>query len=68
MACEVHQTPPEKLTYMMSNRYSTVDWDGDESNLVSALELAVDTHCTVFLSSNESQDSKFRAPGLSSTH
>jgi hypothetical protein len=50
LACEVlarrivHQTPRERLAYMMSNRYQTVDWDGDESNLVSALELAVDSH------------------------
>jgi hypothetical protein len=50
LACEVlarriaHQAPRERLTYMMSNRYQTVDWDGDESNLVSALEIAVDSH------------------------
>jgi hypothetical protein len=32
-----------------------MEWDGDESSLSSALELAIDQHCTIFLSSNEAQ-------------
>jgi hypothetical protein len=34
MACEVlarriiHQAPRERLVYMMSNRFQTMDWDG----------------------------------------
>jgi hypothetical protein len=50
MACEVlarriiHQAPRERLTFMMTNRYSSFEWDGDESDVVSALEIAGDTH------------------------
>jgi hypothetical protein len=29
--------------------------DGDASDTSSALELAIDTHCTIFLSSSEAQ-------------
>jgi hypothetical protein len=50
MACEVlarriiHNAPRERLTYMMSNRYQALDWDGDESEPMSTLEMAVDAH------------------------
>jgi hypothetical protein len=40
----MHQAPRERLSYMMSNRYQAVDWDGDESDLTSALEIAIDSH------------------------
>ncbi|PAV21157.1 calcium activated cation channel [Pyrrhoderma noxium] len=61
IACEVlarkivHLTPPERLTTVMSTRYRHLEWDGDDSDLSSALELAIDTHCTIFLSSTEAQ-------------
>ncbi|KAH8118466.1 calcium activated cation channel, partial [Phellopilus nigrolimitatus] len=61
IACEVlarrivHRAPPDRLTSIMSTRYRLLGWDGDKSDLSSALELAIDTHCTVFLSSSEAQ-------------
>ncbi|EJD01312.1 calcium activated cation channel [Fomitiporia mediterranea MF3/22] len=61
IACEVlarrivHRAPPDRLTTTMSKRYCRLEWDGDKSELQSALELAIDTHCTIFLSSTEAQ-------------
>lgn len=49
IACEVlarrvvHRMPPERLTVVMSTRYRRLEWDGDQSELSSALELAIDT-------------------------
>lgn len=61
IACEVlarrivHNCPPERLNSLMSTRFRHKEWDGDDSSLSSALELAIDQHCTIFLSSNEAQ-------------
>ncbi|KAI5124740.1 hypothetical protein M0805_005375 [Coniferiporia weirii] len=61
IACEVlarrivHGAPSDRLTSIMSTRYRHLEWDGERSDLSSALELAIDTHCTVFLSSSEAQ-------------
>lgn len=60
-ACEViarrivHALDPERLNDIMSSRFRHIDWDGDASAISSALELAADQHCTIFLSSTESQ-------------
>ncbi|KAF8339013.1 uncharacterized protein EI90DRAFT_3144233 [Cantharellus anzutake] len=60
-ACEilarrvVHTYDSDRLNAIMSKRYKHLEWDGDESSLASALELAIDQHCTIFLSSSESQ-------------
>ncbi|KAI0068594.1 calcium activated cation channel [Artomyces pyxidatus] len=60
-ACEVlarrvvHQAPPDRLTSIMSTRYKFRQRDGD-IELSSALEVAIDSHCTIFLSSSEAQD------------
>ncbi|KAI6130332.1 hypothetical protein EDD16DRAFT_1541675 [Pisolithus croceorrhizus] len=62
MACEVlarrivHQSPPEKMIPMVTTRYRHRHIDGDTSVASSALEIAIDNNCTVFLSSSESQD------------
>ncbi|KAK7060397.1 Calcium channel yvc1 [Paramarasmius palmivorus] len=62
IACEVlarrivHKTSPDRLTAVMSTRYRHIQIDGDESDLTSALEMAIDSHCTIFLSSSEAQD------------
>ncbi|KAI0796957.1 hypothetical protein C8Q75DRAFT_218668 [Abortiporus biennis] len=61
-ACEVlarrviHRCPPDRITAMMSTRFMHREVDGDESEKVSALEMAIDSHCTIFLSSSEAQD------------
>ena len=50
IACEVlarravHRLSPERLTAVMSTRYRHLEWDGGQSDLTSALELAIDTH------------------------
>lgn len=50
IACEVlarrivHRMSPERLTVIMSTRYRHLEWDGDQSDLSSALELAIDTN------------------------
>ncbi|KAF8311893.1 calcium activated cation channel [Clavulina sp. PMI_390] len=60
-ACEViarriiHSSEPSRLNDIMSSRFRHLDRDGDPSAISSALELAVDQHCTIFLSSTESQ-------------
>ncbi|KAI0089070.1 calcium activated cation channel [Irpex rosettiformis] len=62
IACEVlarrviHVSPPERITSMMSTRYTHKELDGDNSDKTSALEMAIDSHCTIFLSSSEAQD------------
>ncbi|KIO12590.1 hypothetical protein M404DRAFT_684182 [Pisolithus tinctorius Marx 270] len=62
VACEVlarrivHQSPPDKLIPMVTTRYRHRHADGDVSVASSALEIAIDNNCTVFLSSSESQD------------
>ncbi|KAJ7129408.1 calcium activated cation channel [Mycena epipterygia] len=61
-ACEVlarrivHIAPPETLNAIMSTRFQHVQVDGDKSDMSSALEMAIDSHCTIFLSSSEAQD------------
>ncbi|KAG2349128.1 hypothetical protein BDR05DRAFT_956507 [Suillus weaverae] len=61
VACEVlarrivHQSPSERITSLMSTRYRHHEPDGDISEASSALEIAIDTHCTIFLSSIEAQ-------------
>ncbi|KAJ7068566.1 calcium activated cation channel [Mycena amicta] len=61
-ACEVlarrivHMAPPETLNELMSTRFQHIQVDGDKSDMSSALEMAIDSHCTIFLSSTEAQD------------
>ncbi|THG98320.1 hypothetical protein EW026_g3838 [Hermanssonia centrifuga] len=40
----------------MSTRFTHRALDGDDSEKTSALEMAIDSHCTIFLSSSEAQD------------
>ncbi|KAF8827041.1 hypothetical protein HHX47_DHR5001051 [Lentinula edodes] len=47
---------PDHLAAVMATRYTHLQIDGDESDPASALEMAIDSHCTIFLSSSESQD------------
>lgn len=62
VACEVlarrviHQAPSEKVVPMMARRFRYTEVDGGMSDKASALELAIDSHCTIFLSSTEAQD------------
>ncbi|KAG7097202.1 hypothetical protein E1B28_004573 [Marasmius oreades] len=62
IACEVlarrvvHRTAAERLTAVLSTRYTHTQLDGDESDPTSAMEMAIDAHCTIFLSSSEAQD------------
>ncbi|KAK0468489.1 uncharacterized protein EV420DRAFT_1504738 [Desarmillaria tabescens] len=62
IACEVlarkivHQSPPDRVNAFMSTRFKHRQIDGDESDMASALEMAIDSHCTIFLSSTEAQD------------
>ncbi|GJE84360.1 calcium activated cation channel [Phanerochaete sordida] len=61
-ACEVlarkivHASPPDRITTIMTTRFTHKEVDGDVSDKNSALELAIDSHCTIFLSSNEAQE------------
>ncbi|KAJ6515603.1 calcium activated cation channel [Mycena sanguinolenta] len=61
-ACEVlarrivHLASPDTLNAIMSTRFRHIQVDGDMSDMSSALELAIDSHCTIFLSSTEAQD------------
>uniref|UniRef100_A0A0W0GAL8 Calcium activated cation channel n=1 Tax=Moniliophthora roreri TaxID=221103 RepID=A0A0W0GAL8_MONRR len=48
------RTPPYPLPQESLAKH--VQIDGDESDLTSALEMAIDSHCTIFLSSSEAQD------------
>ncbi|KAI0082361.1 calcium activated cation channel [Panus rudis PR-1116 ss-1] len=62
IACEVlarrvvHRAPPDRITSMLTTRFKHRENDGDESERLSALEAAIDSHCTIFLSSSEAQD------------
>ncbi|KAL0580084.1 Calcium channel yvc1 [Marasmius crinis-equi] len=62
IACEVlarrivHRTAPDRLNAVLATRYKHIQVDGDESDPTSALEMAIDSHCTIFLSSSEAQD------------
>ncbi|WVR03896.1 hypothetical protein IAU60_000895 [Kwoniella sp. DSM 27419] len=51
----VHNLPVDRLESVMSTRYRFRESDGDESAPTSALETAIDQHCTIFLSSTEAQ-------------
>ncbi|GBE79923.1 calcium activated cation channel [Sparassis crispa] len=60
-ACEVlarrvvHQAGPDRISHMLSTRFRHSEPDGDMSENASALELAIDSHCIIFLSSSEAQ-------------
>ncbi|KAF8639757.1 hypothetical protein AX17_001019 [Amanita inopinata Kibby_2008] len=62
VACEVlarrivHLSPRERLTSIMSTRFQHKQVDRDSSEMSSALELAIDQNCAIFLSSSEAQD------------
>lgn len=49
-ACEIlarrilHAMPSERLNVIMATRFRHREWDGDESAVSSALEIAVDQH------------------------
>ncbi|KAF8915320.1 hypothetical protein CPB85DRAFT_1293894 [Mucidula mucida] len=64
IACEVlarrivHSSPPDRISALMSTRYRHKQMDGDSSDMTSTLEMAIDSHCTIFLSSTEAQDVK----------
>lgn len=61
IACEVlarrivHDSPSDRIPVIMSSRYRYRQHDGD-IEFTSAIELAIDSHCTIFLSSSEAQD------------
>ncbi|KAI0307033.1 calcium activated cation channel [Multifurca ochricompacta] len=61
IACEVlarrivHQSPVDRIPAILSSRYKHRQSDGD-IEYTSAIELAIDSHCTIFLSSSEAQD------------
>ena len=65
LACEViarrvvAKIPQERQHVVLSTRYSHIESDGDESLSLSAIELASDLHCPIFLSSAESQKTIF---------
>ena len=46
----MHLAEPEKIKDIMSNRYQHRQVDGDESEMSSALELAIDQHWYNFFS------------------
>ena len=53
VACEVlarrviHVSPPDRITAMMSTRFTHRELDGDSSDKLSALEMAIDAHWSV---------------------
>lgn len=61
IACEVlarrivYLAEPDRLCAIMSTRYRHRQVDGDVSEMSSALEMAIDQHCIIFLSSTEAQ-------------
>ncbi|KAH9002252.1 calcium activated cation channel [Lactarius hatsudake] len=61
IACEVlarrivHKSPVDRVPALLSSRYKHRQSDGD-IEVSSAIELAIDSHCTIFLSSSEAQD------------
>ncbi|KIL00487.1 hypothetical protein PAXRUDRAFT_762456 [Paxillus rubicundulus Ve08.2h10] len=62
VACEVlarrivHQNTVDKILLIMTTRYRVRESDGDISEASSALEVSIDNHCIIFLSSSEAQD------------
>lgn len=54
VACEVlarrviHASPLDRITTMMSTRYTHKELDGDDSDKTSALEMAIDSHWLVY--------------------
>ena len=40
----VHLSPAARLNDIMSTRFSHVEWNGEQSDLSTALELAIDSH------------------------
>lgn len=65
LACEViarrvvQKFPADRQHVVLSTRYSHIESDGDVSLALSAIELASDLHCPIFLSSGESQKTVF---------
>lgn len=65
LACEVlarrvvARISSERQHVVLSTRYSHIESDGDVSLALSAIELASDLHCPIFLSSAESQKTTF---------
>lgn len=65
LACEViarrvvQKYPTERQHIILSTRFSRIESDGDVSLPLSAIELASDQHCPIFLSSAESQRTVF---------
>ncbi|KAH9179551.1 calcium activated cation channel [Lactarius sanguifluus] len=61
IACEVlarrivHKSPGDRVPALLSSRYKHCQSDGG-IEVSSAIELAIDSHCTIFLSSSEAQD------------
>ncbi|KIJ20360.1 hypothetical protein PAXINDRAFT_166432 [Paxillus involutus ATCC 200175] len=61
VACEVlarrivHQSPGDKIIPIMTTRYRVRESDGDISEASSALEVSIDNHCIIFLSSSEAE-------------
>ncbi|KAI0005149.1 hypothetical protein BJV74DRAFT_329297 [Russula compacta] len=61
IACEVlarrivHNAPTDRIPVVLSLRYGHRQSDGD-IDFSSAIELAIDTHCPIFLSSCETQE------------
>jgi len=59
VACEVlarrivHQAPPDRVTSIMSTRLKHRQIDGEESDMSSALELAIDSHWYVLSDSGD---------------
>lgn len=64
-ACEVlarrvvQQFDKDRQHLVLSTRYTHIESDGDVSLPLSAIELASDSHCPIFLSSGESQKTIF---------
>ena len=54
----VHLAEPDRIASIMSTRYQHRQVDGDASEMANALEVAIDQHCTIFLSSSEAQEGK----------
>jgi hypothetical protein len=65
LACEViarrvvQRFPSDRQHIVLSTRYTHIESDGDVSLPLSAIELASDEHCPIFLSSGESQKTIF---------
>ena len=44
----IHEAPPEKITIMLSTRFRHQELDGDVSEKANALEVAIDSHWSVY--------------------